>query len=476
MGRRQVWLAARAVDGPPTPVNRIPLGAKKIDMLGYYLQLAIRSLQRNPVLTTLMITAVGVGIGASMTMLTNLRVMSGDPIPDKSSQLFVPQIDVWGPDSRRTGGARNADRLPDTLTYRDAIAFMRARRGVHQTAIYGMGLDLDAGSGRPFGAAGLAAYADFFPLFEVPFASGGPWSASDDESRANVVVLSAKLAERVFPHADAVGKTVNLEGHEYRVVGVMKPWSPVPRFYDTNGEGAAFGKTEDFFVPFTTAIDRKHESWGGIGCPGQAPAGWEGLLTSECVWLQFWVELPTAAAVRNYQDFLSSYAAEQRRSGRFHWAARTELHDVTDWLVQEDVVPEQARVNTFIGFALLVVCLINAIGLMLAKFGSRAGELGVRRAMGGSRRDIFLQCLVETALIGLAGGLLGLGLTAIGLAVDRALLAPGERNVALDVLTRLDTGMLAITLTVAVASTLCAGLYPTWRASRVQPAWQLKVQ
>ena len=179
--------------------------------------------------------------------------------------------------------------------------------------------------------------------------------------------------------------------------------------------------------------------------------------------------------MRNYRDFLSSYAAEQRRSGRFHWAARTQLHDVTDWLVQEDVVPEQARVNTFIGFALLGVCLINAIGLMLARFGSRAGELGVRRAMGGSRRDIFLQCLVETALIGLAGGLLGLGLTAIGLAVDRALLAPGERTVALDVLTRLDTGMLAITLTVAVASTLCAGLYPTWRASRVQPAWQLKV-
>jgi putative ABC transport system permease protein len=445
-------------------------------MLGYYLQLAVRSLRRNPMLTTLMITAVGVGIGASMTMFTNLRVMTGDPIPDKSSQLFVPQIDVWGPDSRRTGGAANADRLPDTLSYRDAIAFMHAHRGVRQTAIYGMGLDVDPGSGRPFLAAGLAAYADFFPLFAVPFASGSPWSATDDESRANVVVLSAKLAERVFPHADAVGKTVNLEGHEYRVVGVMKPWSPVPRFYDTSGAGAAFGETEDFFIPFTNAVDRQHESWGGIGCPSQAPAGWDGLLASECVWLQFWVELPTAAAVRNYEDFLNSYAAEQRRSGRFQWAVRTELHDVKDWLVQEDVVPEQARVNTFIGFALLVVCLINAIGLMLAKFGGRTAELGVRRAMGGSRRDIFLQCLVETTMIGLAGGLLGLGLTAIGLAVDRALLAPGERNVALDGLTRLDTGMLAITLTVAVASTLCAGLYPTWRASRVQPAWQLKAQ
>jgi putative ABC transport system permease protein len=445
-------------------------------MLGYYFKLAVRSLRRNPVLTALMIAAVGVGIGASMTMLTNLRVMTGDPIPGKSAQLFAPQLDVWGPDSRHAAGAAGGDRLLDTFTYRDAMAFMRARRGTHQTAIYGFGLDVDTGTGRPFAAAGLAAYADFFPLFAVPFASGGPWSAADDASQANVVVLSAKFAERLFPHADAVGKTVSIAGHEYLIVGVMKPWSPVPRFYDTNGAGAAFGNTEDFFLPFTTAIGRQHESWGGTNCPSQAPAGWEGLLASECVWLQFWVELPNAAAVRNYQDFLYGYAEDQRRSGRFHWPPRVQLHDVTDWLVQENVVPAQARVNTLIALALLVVCLINAIGLMLAKFGSRAGELGVRRAMGGSRRDIFLQYLVETAVIGIAGGLLGLGLTALGLAADRALLGPGEKQVALDVLTRLDTGMLAITLTVAVASTLCAGLYPTWRASRVQPAWQLKSQ
>ncbi len=452
------------------------MARKNIGMLGYYLQLAVRSLRRNPVLTTLMIVAVGVGIGASMTMLTNLRAMSGDPIPDKSSRLFVPQLDVWGPDLHHAGGPGVGDRLPDRLTYRDAMAFMRAGRGARQTAMYGMGMDVDPGSGRPFVAAGLAAYADFFSLFEVPFASGGPWSAADDEGRANVVVLSSKLAESLFPRSDAVDKNVKLEGRDYRVVGVLKPWSPVPRFYDIDGDGAAFGKTDDFYVPFTNAIDRQHDSWGGINCPSLAPAGWEELLASECVWLQFWVELPTATAVRDYKAFLYNYAADQRRAGRLHWPPRAELRDVHDWLVHEDVVPAQVRINTLIGLALLMVCLINAIGLMLAKFGSRAGELGVRRAMGGSRFDIFLQCLVETAVIGVAGGLLGLGLTAIGLAADRALLAPGEKNVALDVITRLDTGMLGITLTVAVASTLCAGLYPTWRASRVQPALQLKVQ
>lgn len=116
-------------------------------MFGYYFELAVRSLKRNVVLTVLMIAAVGVGIGASMTMFTTLRAMSGDPIPDKSAKLFVPTIDVWGPDSQR---AQSGDQLPDQLTYRDAMALMRAHRGVRQTAMYSIGMDIDPGSGKPF--------------------------------------------------------------------------------------------------------------------------------------------------------------------------------------------------------------------------------------------------------------------------------------------------------------------------------------
>jgi putative ABC transport system permease protein len=440
-------------------------------MLGYYFELAIRSLKGNVVLTLLMIAAVGVGIGASMTMLTTLRAMSGDPIPDRSSRLFVPQIDVWGPDSRRQDPS---DQLPDQLSYRDATALMRAHRGVHQTAMYAIGMDVDPGSGRPFQATGRAAYADFFTMFEVPFRAGAPWSARDDEGRANVVVLGAKLADRVFPGSNPLGRTLNLDGREYRVVGVLQPWNPVPKFYDTTSGG--FANTEDFYVPLTNAIDRQTESYGNQNCAALPPAGWDGLLASDCVWLQFWVELPTAAAVRDYRAFLYNYAAEQRSSGRFHWPPRVELHDVSDWMVQQRVVPQQARVNTLVGLGFLVVCLINAVGLMLAKFGSRARELGVRRALGGSSTDIFLQCLVETAVIGLVGGILGTVLTALGLAIDRALLAPGAKNLQLDTLTSIDGGMLAIILAVAIAATVGVGVFPAWRASRLQPAWQLKAQ
>ena len=62
-------------------------------MFRYYLLLAVYSLKRSRIITTLMILAIGLGIGASMTMITVLHVMSGDPLPDRSAQLYVPFID-----------------------------------------------------------------------------------------------------------------------------------------------------------------------------------------------------------------------------------------------------------------------------------------------------------------------------------------------------------------------------------------------
>src|SRR5258708_35514611 len=71
--------------------------ARSTIMFNYYLGLALRSLKRNVMLTALMIAAIGVGIGASVTTLTVFRAMASDPIPQKSAQLFEPQIGTWGP-------------------------------------------------------------------------------------------------------------------------------------------------------------------------------------------------------------------------------------------------------------------------------------------------------------------------------------------------------------------------------------------
>ncbi len=440
-------------------------------MFAYYLQLALRSLKRNVLLTSLMIAAIGVGIGASMTTLTLFRAMSRDPIPHKSAQLFAPQIDNLGPKRMAQIISLGADALLNQLTYVDAINLMNAHAAQRQSAMYTTALAFipDDAKVQPFQLKVRAAYADFFAMFDVPFRFGAPWGAADDTAHAQVVVLTRELNDKMFGGANSVGRTVNLDGRRYRVAGVMERWDPLPRFYDLNE--TQFGKPEELYLPFTRAIDEHMPTWGNKNCSGESLPGWEGQLRSECVWLQFWAELPTAAAAARYRAFLDSYAADQRRLGRFQWPPHTRLSNVREWLLREHVVGDQYRVLLLTSFSFLLVCLMNAMGLLLAKIMGRIGDISVRRALGATRRALYAQYLIEAGVIGVGGAALGLLLTLLGLAGLRALLSEEVGR-----LTHLDGGDVGIAVALAVAGTLVAGVYPAWRAAQCQPAWQLKAQ
>jgi putative ABC transport system permease protein len=226
------------------------------------------------------------------------------------------------------------------------------------------------------------------------------------------------------------------------------------------------------YLPFTRAIDGQMPSWGNYNCSGDVgPPGWEGHLRSECVWLQFWVELPNPAEAARYRNFLDSYASEQQHAGRFDWPPHTRLRDVREWLVYQKAVSSEARILVLVSFSFLLVCLLNAMGLMLAKIMGRAADIGVRRALGANRGAIFSQCLIEAGVIGIAGGLLGLLLTSLGLFGLRVLLSEQVAR-----LTHFSASDISIAMGLAVIATMFAGLYPTWRAAQVQPAWQLKAQ
>jgi putative ABC transport system permease protein len=122
----------------------------------------------------------------------------------------------------------------------------------------------------------------------------------------------------------------------------------------------------------------------------------------------------------------------------------------------------------WIALGFLLVCLVNTVGLLLTKFLRRSSEIGVRRALGASKRSIFIQLLTESAAVGLVGGVLGLGLALLGLWAVRQ--QPAEYAS----LARLDTPMLFATFALAVVSSLLAGIVPAWRGCQVSPAIQLK--
>jgi putative ABC transport system permease protein len=140
------------------------------------------------------------------------------------------------------------------------------------------------------------------------------------------------------------------------------------------------------------------------------------------------------------------------------------------WLDFNQVVPSDVRLQLWIALGFLVVCLVNTVGLLLAKCLRRAPEIGVRRALGASRGDIFIQFLVETGVIGLVGGALGLLLALLGLWAIR------QNPASYVQLAHLDWAMMLVTFGLALGSSLLAGLLPAWRACAVTPALQLKSQ
>lgn len=436
-------------------------------MLNYYLKLAWLSSKKTWGMSLLMVLAIGLGIGAAMTTVTVNYLMSANPIPDKSDQLYYVQLDSWDPNNAFFD---NGD-PPDQLTYRDATALMAAKRATRQVVMAGMSgvIEPKDKEALPFIVTGRASSADFFPMFNVPFLYGTGWDAEADSKQELVVVINAELNERLFGGRDSTGQLLRLAGKDFRITGVMARWNPKPKFYDlTSG---AFEDVEEVFVPFSLIATEMIERSGNTNCWKPGGAGFQAFLDSECIWTQMWVELPSQADREAYQGFIDAYALEQHKFGRFARTNNNKLSDVMTWLEQRQVVSDDASMMMAMAFMFLLVCLLNTVGLLLAKFLGKAGEIGVRQALGASRRDLFLQHLVESGLIGFAGGLLGLMLAWLGLQAIQTMYGDWMRDLA-----TLDGTMVLLAIVLAIVSSILAGLYPTWRACQIQPSQQLKAQ
>lgn len=439
-------------------------------MFRYYLVLGLRSLRRNPALTALMVITLAIGVAASISTLTILHVMSGDPIPSKSSRLFVPFIDVA---MKRDYVPGKKDLWAVQSTYQDVQNYLRSAPAMRKTAIY----DVTALVEPPrredpvINMNGVAVTADYFPMFEVPFKHGTAWSAADDRD-GRVAILSRAKAEAIFGNnVDPVGKNIRIWNEEFRVVGVVGDWRPMPRFTNLiNGTGGYYRGEEDFFVPFDTAIALQAQPSGNTTCSKDSGAGWKGFLESECVWIQPWLELKSAAERPALQAWLDNYAADQRRGGRLERNAPNRIFNTMEWLDYLEVVKADNKLAVWLSFGFLLLCIVNTMGLLLAKFSARAAEVGVRRALGAGQGAIFRQFLTETAVIGFAGGLLGVALSFLSLWLIR------QQSRDLSVVAHMDLTMLATTFVIAVGASIVAGLLPTWRACQVSPALQLKSQ
>lgn len=440
-------------------------------MLAYYLRLAMISLKRNRILTALMVMAIALGIGMSMTSMTVLHMMASNPMAHKDEIVRRVQVDNW--DANNPWDDDNPAEPPDLMTYQDVRNLVAAHKAEHEAGFFPNVLPLEPPQReiKPYMVEALFTTNGFFPIFEPPFKYGGGWGEAEDRNASRVAVINAETNEKIFGGENSVGRKLRLGGEDYTVVGVLEKWRPSPLVYHTSG--GAFDDPHEVFVPMSIGIEKELVSSSNNSCyEDRADPGYQGLLGSECIWMDLWVQVKDEDDAQRYLSFLNNYVAEQKKNGRFPRPVNNKLRSVSEWLEAQRVVSRDARTQVWLAFAFFVVCLINTVGLLLAKFMGKAPEIGLRRAVGASKPAVFAQYLTEAGLVGLAGGVIGLAFTGIGLLALRKLYA----GTSIEKLAQLDWTMVGLSLLIALAASLVAGLYPTWRACQVQPATQLKTQ
>jgi putative ABC transport system permease protein len=442
-------------------------------MFAYYLRLALASFRRNPGLTALMVMAIGLGIAVCLITLTGYRAAANNPIAHKNDVLFSPAVDGWAPDEPYDKD--KPQRQPDLLTYRDANALGSSSIPDRKVIMYKVAdvMSRDDGGMEPEGVVLRATTGDFFDMFETPFLYGGGWDAKADQGPQPVIVLSKEMNERAFKGANSVGKSVRWHDRDFRVVGVLNDWKPAPKFYDVSN--GAFDEPELAYIPYAFGKVFEMGAAGNTNCwKTETIDSFERFTQSECIWQEVWVELRTPEKVRAYREFMDNYVTEQKKLGRFPRPLNNALYDVDGWLKFNNVVGDDRKAMVILAFAFLAVCLINTVGLLLAKFLNAAPVAGVRRALGASRADIFWQHLTEAGVVSVAGGLAGALLGVGGLYALRAWFSKLDESTARSLPFDLNTLLMAIGISLLAG--LLAGLYPAWRIGRAAPASYLKVQ
>lgn len=446
-------------------------------MFGYHLQLAWRSLRRSPGLTALIVLTLALGIGACMTTMAIYHVLSADPIPAKSDRLFNVQLDALST-PRKPGN----DAVLLQLTLVDAENLLHDAKAKRQVMMSGGGVlgQAEGDTRKPDSYRSRYTSADFFPMFDVPFLHGSAWSATEDQVEAAVTVLSYDTAQKTFGKTDVVGQTFWLRhvpsrivdgvaketvDVPLRVVGVLKPWRPAIQFYDLSAPTSA---PADLYLPFTLAMTYKLPPQGTMNCWGPRPDGDSLDRRAHCDWVQYWVELERAADASGFTNYLLQYAAEQKKAGRFANRPRADLSSVMKWLADNQAVPRDVSLQFVLALVFLLVCVVNVVGLQLTKCLRRSSEVGVRRALGATREQVFQQFCIEALVLGLVGCVAGLCFTGLGLWAVRA-----SKSAYADVVA-LDMPLLGMSLVVSLVAALVAGVLPAWRAAHINPAQQIK--
>jgi putative ABC transport system permease protein len=398
--------------------SRAIWGSWALEILWQDLRYGLRMLLKNPGFTTIAVLTLALGIGANTAIFSVVNAVLLRPLPYAESERLV-----WLWDTQPQLPTAPAS-LPDFLDWKEQ------NRSFEQLAAFQSGnMFLDTGDGTRDTQVGLVT-PETFALFRANPILGRAFTAEETlPGRSRVVVLGHAMWQNRFgADPNALGRTVELSGAAYKVIGVMPA-------------GFSFPNQSELWRPLPidpAKLDRGPHYLRVIGRlkPGVTPA-------------QAQAEM-TAIAGRLAQQYPEKIAG--------HGVKLEPLRDV----ILGDIGPALFILLGAVGFMLLIAC-ANVANLLLSRAGARQKEIAVRTALGASRPRLVRQLLTESVMLAVGGGAAGLLIAELGV---RWLVSFGHDTIPRVNEIAVDPRMAGFTLLISVATGALFGLAPALQAAR----------
>ncbi|MEQ1715590.1 MAG: ABC transporter permease [Hyphomicrobium sp.] len=396
---------------------------------------ALRSNLMRSILTTL-----GIIIGvASVIILVAVGSGARSEVERQIASLGSNMLVVFSGSSRvmgRSGGAGTDKPLTegDLAALRDKVAGVVAISG----QLNGSGPVVNGNVNWTTTISGI--HADFTAVRDWPIGLGRDMTVQDVRSSAKVAIIGQSVVKQLFPGADPVGAMIRVKNVPFQVIGVMSPKG-----------SSAMGRDQDDIVLLPMTIARNQIIGKSETTPDQVG--------------QIYIKFDPATDLKEVQEEMES-VLRQRRHGKPGEEDSFNVRNLAEFMkARTEVLSTMTYLLAATSITSLIVGGIGIMNIMLVSVTERTREIGLRMAVGGRRRDIMRQFLVEAVSLCLIGGLIG---TVLGVGAAYLVANAGQMPVLIS------PAVILIAMGAAAATGVFFGFFPARRAAHLNPIEALR--
>jgi putative ABC transport system permease protein len=401
------------------------------------IRIALTSLAANKLRASLTMLGIIIGVAAVIALMGIGR--GAQAAIDSQINSMGTNLLFISPGSTNQGGVRTAQGSAETLTYEDALALADPQNAPDIAAV---APEMDSFGqvvfqGNNVNTRILGVTPAYQSVRNFPVSEGDFITQANVQGKSTVAVIGANVAQELFTNGqDPVGQTIRINNIPFKVGGVL----------EAKG-GSGFGNADDqILVPITTGMARLQRNRSAAGN------------TVSQVSVQVTSTSQMDAAIQQIGDVL-------RQRHHILYQDDFSIRSQADLLTSANQIT--GILTLFLGGVAGISLLVGGIGIMnimLVSVTERTREIGIRKAIGATRRNILVQFLTEATILGVLGGLIGV---ALGAAIAHFISGINLGSTPITAVVTPDSILLATLFSLAVG--LFFGIYPAYRAAGLNP-------